>query len=122
MMWKCSSSSRANSIIGSSSALRSGYFTTKLIPVALAFLSHAAWSSRNASKSPKTTSSHTGGVLSLKSNIGAGTLRQFPGFRAGDRVDAEQALLGRDTEPERKAVVPGAAVDVEPVRAAGPEA
>src|SRR4051812_10643898 len=42
------------------------------MPVAAAFRSHAAWSSRNASKSANTTSSHSGGVLKRRSSIGPG--------------------------------------------------
>src|SRR5882672_2428070 len=38
------------------------------------------------------------------------------------RVHGEEALLGRNADPQRKAVVPGAAMDVEPIFPERPEA
>src|SRR5262245_14002484 len=55
--------------MGSISSLRSGYFTTKLMPVAEALRSHAAWSSKKASKSENTTSSQAGGVATRRSSM-----------------------------------------------------
>src|SRR5688572_10018584 len=68
------------------------------MPVAEALRSQLAWSSKKASKSPNTASSHSGGVLTRRSSI-AGPLYLPGGIRlvlAGAGAPARQDMsLGR---------------------------
>src|SRR4051812_33051051 len=65
------------------------------MPVAAALRSQAAWSNKNESKSPNTTSSHSGGVLKRRSNIGT---RRYCRDRGTRQTPAD---FRRDFRPPR---------------------